>query len=1037
MLLRAAQLPVPMPQLKLLILFFTAFLPIQYCTAQQQLYFNNITEKDGLSSNKVTCFYKDKAGYMWIGTESGLNRYNGNSWEIYKPSNRKTKYISNSYITDVEQDEKNNIWVCTRKGLNRIDAAADTTEVFLPDAVNKNSIPSDIIWDSYIDTDTSVWIAPDAKDFCHYNPARKKFYYYDFKKELLQNKSQTQSAYHSILKILPGQASELWLASTDGIFRFNKKNGRFSLELPVSLREVRFFYFEQRKQKIYCIDEKNKLFCYSPATKELKVIPIDNNNQPRNYIAPYTMNETIILFPGSEGLAGINGDIETLFFVKGTAGIENDLLPGKVNCVYKDNQNITWIGTGNGISKFIPAMNANLHLSFPGKLISDPSALTRNFVYLPGSDKWLIASQSDNTVLIADNKTGLVSKLQMPAAYRNDSCAAFYRHSNDTLFFLCKGSLLIYNYRLQQWSKIVLPVPLSQAIVIAMAVDASNNYWLRTAKEQLFVYNTSGKNIWTPAADNFDNFSVYCLASDIQNNCVWIGTHSYGLYRYSLNQRKFEYIESNNKSKTSLHSYIINDIMPDDKGNIWVATFEGGLAKYNTSLSPDKGFTNYDVFTGLPDDNVYGIAAGKTGDVWFTTSKGIGHIDADGNWKGLYNQQNGLPYSNFQQGIEVLPDGKIAALTENRFICFNPTVISAASNYPVIIDNIFVNDKRVFPISDKNSPAQFSYTQNDFSFHFSVLDFTAPGAIEYYYRLDGLDKDWIYAGKQHSIRYSKLAPGEYTMMVKANRENGSFYEPEGRFRFRINPAFWQTLWFRITCALCITGSAFLLVRRRIRHIRHEAELKHRIAESEMQALRAQMNPHFIFNCLNAIDNLIQTNQKEKATTYLSRFAKLIRNVLDSSKNNSVLFQKDLESLSLYVQIEQFRSNNKFDYEIQTDPELLNSDFKIPPLVVQPFVENAIYHGLLNKQGSDRKLLVTAKLEQDYIHYTIIDNGVGRARAKEIKELNNPGNQSYGIDITRERLHLHNQNENTDDVKITDLFNDNQAAGTKVELWIKI
>ena len=205
----------------------------------------------------------------------------------------------------------------------------------------------------------------------------------------------------------------------------------------------------------------------------------------------------------------------------------------------------------------------------------------------------------------------------------------------------------------------------------------------------------------------------------------------------------------------------------------------------------------------------------------------------------------------------------------------------------------------------------------------------------------------------------------------------------------------------------------------------------------MMALRSQMNPHFIFNCLNAIDNLIQTNQKEKATTYLARFAKLIRNVLDSSKNNTVLFQKDMESLNLYLQIEQFRSNNKFEYELQADPELLHSDYKIPPLVVQPFVENAIHHGLLNKQTGDRKLTIVAKLENNYILYAITDNGVGRVRAGELKELNNPDNQSYGIDITRERLHLHNQNGKSSDIKITDLYTDNNPAGTKVEIRVKI
>ncbi|MFN8291865.1 MAG: two-component regulator propeller domain-containing protein [Chitinophagaceae bacterium] len=1025
-----------MALLRSYIRLLVVLLPVPYCTGQQQLCFYNITEKDGLSSNKVTCFFKDKAGYMWVGTESGLNRYNGNNWEIYKPSKDKKNLLSNSFITDVEQDEKNNIWVCTRKGLNRIDAATDTTEIFLPDAAVKNTIPGDIIWDACIDSDTSVWIAPDAKEFCQYNPVLKKFRFYDFRKFLAQTIPQNQSSYHSILKILPGRPSELWLATTDGIFSFNKQSGRFQPELAVSLREVRFFYFDKTEQKIYCVDEKNKLFCYRPATREVTTVSLNPGREQHNFVAPYSMNETLLLFPAAEGLAGMNSDNQSLFFVKGAGQRENDLLPGKVNCVYKDNQHITWIGTAAGISKFIPALNASLHLSFPANLVSDPSSVTRNFVFLPETNQWLIASHSNNTVYVADNKSGLVSTLRRPAAFQKDNCFALL-HRRDTVLLLCRGSLLIYQYRLQHWDRIPLPAPFQQSVITAAAVDAAGNYWLRTIDERLIVYNTSTRKIWIPATEDFDNYAVYCLASDLQNNCVWIGTHSYGLYRYRLREQKFEYIESNNKSKTALHSYIINDIVPDGKGITWVATFEGGLARYNTSLPPDKGFMNYDVFSGLPDDNIYGIAPGPKGDIWFTTGKGIGHIDAAGNWKGLYNQQNGLPYSNFQQGIEVLPDGKIAAVTENSFICFDPSVISATSNYPVIIDNIFVNDKKIVAEPGNTGVRLFRHTQNDLSFHFSVLDFTAPGAIEYYYRLDGQDKDWIYAGKQHSIRYSKLSPGEYTLLVRAKRENGSFYEPGGRFRFKIRPAYWQAVWFRILCVLLVSGAVYWMVRRRISHIRHEAGLKQKIAESEMMALRAQMNPHFIFNCLNAIDNLVQTGQKEKATTYLARFARLIRNVLESSKYNLIPFQKDVESLQLYLQMEQFRCDNKFSFELTATDELLHSDIKVPPLIIQPFVENAIQHGLLNKQEGDRHLSVQATLENEQVHFIITDNGVGRARAQEIKELNKPGYDSYGINITRDRIHLYNKDNDPDNIKITDLWKEGQPAGTRVDIRLRL
>ncbi len=213
-------------------------------------------------------------------------------------------------------------------------------------------------------------------------------------------------------------------------------------------------------------------------------------------------------------------------------------------------------------------------------------------------------------------------------------------------------------------------------------------------------------------------------------------------------------------------------------------------------------------------------------------------------------------------------------------------------------------------------------------------------------------------------------------------------------------------------------------------------INEQLLKAKLEALQSQMNPHFIFNSLNSIDNLIQTNQKDKATTYLARFAKLIRNVLDSSKNDTVSFQKDYETLELYLQMEQFRSNDKFTYELLAEDELLQSDYKALPLIVQPFVENAIHHGLLNKQTGNRKLTISASLENDYIKYAIIDNGVGRAKAQQLNELNKPEHQSYGIDITTERIELYNQTGHNN-VTITDLFENNEPSGTRVEIRVKI
>ena len=196
-----------------------------------------------------------------------------------------------------------------------------------------------------------------------------------------------------------------------------------------------------------------------------------------------------------------------------------------------------------------------------------------------------------------------------------------------------------------------------------------------------------------------------------------------------------------------------------------------------------------------------------------------------------------------------------------------------------------------------------------------------------------------------------------------------------------------------------------------------------------------MNPHFIFNCLNSIDNLIQMDQKEKATVYLAKFARLIRAILENSKSNTIPCWKDLEALQLYLQMEELRWDNKISCQVKIADEIQNGDYKVPPMILQPFVENAIHHGLLNKTGPDKKLLIEVILEKNTIKYIVTDNGVGRLQSGEYKKMNGSSPASSGIQITKDRINLFNQDTNGA-VKITDLYNERkESEGTRVEVWL--
>ncbi|MBS1738327.1 MAG: histidine kinase [Bacteroidetes bacterium] len=218
----------------------------------------------------------------------------------------------------------------------------------------------------------------------------------------------------------------------------------------------------------------------------------------------------------------------------------------------------------------------------------------------------------------------------------------------------------------------------------------------------------------------------------------------------------------------------------------------------------------------------------------------------------------------------------------------------------------------------------------------------------------------------------------------------------------------------------------------------EANFNKKIAEVRMESLRSQMNPHFIFNSLNSIENFMMRNERRAASEYLQKFSSLIRIILQNSRAQLVPFVQDLEAIKLYISLEQLRFNDKFKVKTVIDPELLNEDYQVPPLLIQPYVENAIIHGLSQKEEEDLELLVKAELIDGYIIYTIEDNGIGRTLSAKYNEHKKPAHMSVGLELSRERINIFNTQYNGDgSVTITDLPGTNgHSGGTRAVLKIK-
>jgi anti-sigma regulatory factor (Ser/Thr protein kinase) len=381
-------------------------------------------------------------------------------------------------------------------------------------------------------------------------------------------------------------------------------------------------------------------------------------------------------------------------------------------------------------------------------------------------------------------------------------------------------------------------------------------------------------------------------------------------------------------------------------------------------------------------------------------------------------------------------------MTLSEAISFFPSKVEYQDNQQpsVEITGLKIFDKPMAIDSDwiAHKPIHLSYQENFLTIEFAALSFLSLQQINYYYRLQDVDKDWVNGGSNRFANYTDLQPGEYLFEVKT--ENGGNSGKVSSLKFNISPPFWKTWWFKGLIIFSILWAIYLFIKTRESNLKARQQtqieiysMNEQLSKAKLEALRSQMNPHFIFNCINSIDALIQSNDKYRATIYLNKFAKLIMNVLDSSKQDTVTLSKDLDTLKLYIELEQLRHEDKFTANIVADEALLLEDFEVPPLIIQPFVENAILHGLRYRSDNRGQLSISVSKQGDYLLYQIEDNGVGRNSANDSIQ---KGKTSYGIDMSNERVKLFNVEEKAS-VTIIDLFDQDEPAGTKVEVLLKI
>ncbi len=1002
--------------------------PATPAATSQKYIFRHLDNNDGLLSNEVHTLAQDKWGYVWIGTGKGLQRYDGLrllNFPDTTANNEQGPAIRNFFCDTAGQQILYNLspnstrqWLFLNKQPAELTAiqAFDTTRArTYQDGSLHWKVQDYMLLNSNSGSSLQQGLClvkhpgnPEPSfAFFIYNRQLQQLWVMNYRDTVLlfdeQHRSRIRPGNNALLQLATGNTSfirqlfldshgNIWLlAWSELLYRYHTATNtlrRYSLTDMQKRAGIHHLpptwvsgLLEDNHGHIWISTAGAGLLSYDAQRDDFDLLlqePGNDLSLRYNYelTAIFQDREENIWVASDKGI-NIFNPYRQYFQSLGNPLPDKGLLPGNEIMDIQARPDGQWLVAtwGSGIFLYDQHLNIKHHLAFG-------NSMDKNRVWCFQDDDagntW--AGSQHGILHLLDSKGNLLQTSQSPVFERSTIRCMQKDPAGNLLFGLQNGKIITWDHRQQRFIPFATPpveFPLSPVMTIRV-IDSA--VWAGTVKG-LARFDTQQHRftkLYQPAFPR----PVSCNSLLSWNDSLLLaGFENEGLYFFNYRTGVFKKINFDyNRSLWSC-----NALTKDTLGNIWFTT-EYDVCQYNTATKAFKA----------------------------------------------WHPEKGLLASSFSEPGKLLPlpSGNWLTWTHTELVQFSGTDIpnTLQTTKTPVITGVSVFDEPVFidSLLYLHLPLQLPYNRNFIRIEYSAMQFSGVAGTAYYYRLSEVDKDWVAAAEKGYANYTNLAPGKYRFEVRTAGSPGI-----ASFDIVIMAPFWQTLWFRIACGILLAGIVWAIVYGRFRQLRSEATLKERMANMEMMALRAQMNPHFIFNCLNGIDALILNDEKYQATIYLNKFAMLIRNILDSSRLHAVPFRKDLETLRLYIELEQWRHEHRFTAETNIDDNIAGADYKVPPLVVQPYVENAILHGLRNRTDGKGKLTINICRQNNWLVYTIEDNGVGRAAAMRT----NKQRPSHGMEINLGRLTLFNQEE-ASPVFVTDLEGNGQT-GTRVEIHLKI
>lgn len=821
------------------ICFYFCFLFPGLLVAQtKEIIFNHFTVNDGISQSSVSCILQDAEGYIWFGSQNGLNKFNGYSFEKYYPNSFDSTSLSHGWIYSIAEDKEGNIWIGTRKGLNKFDkkkasfeqianSANDTSIIShkpvygvayhegqllintppvlsIMDVHNRHMVhyttnidiekktgSPDRGYPVLVDKQKNCWVAS-PKGLSRFDLSTKKFHNYFY------SQNDTTSIPDNYINTLyEDKQGDLWIGTANGFCRYDLKNDKF----------IRFKNVFKSNSILSILQDSNGNFWFGTFNGGLNVATFDNKKT------------TLIDFTNH------SNDINN----------ENTLINDIISSLYEDLSHILWAGSFTGMN--------TLDLK-------------------PKKFQLYKKTKAEHSINLLDNFVA--------SAYKDKNNILWIGNWGKGLNLLnCKtGQVTHYAPDLQGKHKIV------NGFVHVIFKDPDDNMWIATRNGiQVFQFTDSSfidLNVFLKTSDlpEFRNTRVRKLYKDSNKN-IWIGSNK-GLYKIDRTTKKIhEYLT--NDSPTSISDNLIYDIQETKEGKFWIGTVNGlnlfdpstnaftryfndphNLKSLSSSMiigllldrdgdlwigtncglnllkNGSTAFIHYSKKDGLPDDYIYNLVEDKYGKIWFSTNGGVGSINKKTKEFSSFSNEDGLQGLEFAGGSYFKsPDGEIFFGGHGGLNVFNPNFMPVNNFVPPIVITSFEksNDQgREKRIVHNGDVIELSYNDHEIVIEFAALDYTNSKANRYAYKMQGLSKEWISTGNRNFVTFSKLPPDKYIFTVRGSNNDKIWNMKGATITIIIHPPFWKTWWFYTLCGLLIVSGIVILFKLREKNLLNEKKL---------------------------------------------------------------------------------------------------------------------------------------------------------------------------------------------------------------------